>query len=226
MQNALFHPSISIVDHDEPGRLYTFNHSYVSAGVKNVTVEVRNIDGDFAGQPNTQTVSVTFQVLSPLESNWYLNIVSGLTNGILLSPPGMLFVQCSVSHMALKNHAKRLGFLKPSLLQHLPSMHDFAGAVKFGLNCSSCTVLPTAAVAKWDFGDGETSNQSVDSIHLLTSRVFTPTTGTTRSLYTIGVNISNPISYVETTLKVNGVAAQVNRSISQFSSCMMRGSES
>ena len=68
--------------------MYKFNHSYSSDGMKNVTVEVRNVQGVPIGVANFQTASVEIQILHPVENNWNLTISSGLTSGIVLIPSG------------------------------------------------------------------------------------------------------------------------------------------
>ena len=71
-----------------PSQEYTFNHSYSTIGMKNVTVEVRNALGALIGVANIQTASVEIEILDPVGNNWNLTILSGLTNGVLLVPPG------------------------------------------------------------------------------------------------------------------------------------------
>ena len=79
--------------------MYRFHGSYATAGVKNVTVEVRNeqkqkrkrrnaADIVDIGQSSSQEKFVTFEVLHPVKNDWYLIITDGLTNGVVLNPPG------------------------------------------------------------------------------------------------------------------------------------------
>ncbi|CAG0879892.1 unnamed protein product [Darwinula stevensoni] len=169
------------INEADPATLYRFNRSYTSAGVKNVTVEVRNEPkqkrkrrnaGDIVGtgQPSSQKTFVTFEVLYPVKGDWYLAIASGLTHGIVLDPPG---------------------------------------EVTFALNCSSCLDLPTAAVAEWDFGDQKANSQQVDSNQLVMKNVYTTVSGTNRSLYSVRVNMSNAVSSAEIHLNINGVDKQL-----------------
>ena len=80
-----------LVEMVDPAQFYKFNHSYSSIGMKNVTVEVRNAEGALIGVANFQTASVEIEILDPVGNNWNLTVLSGLTNGVVLVPPGTIW---------------------------------------------------------------------------------------------------------------------------------------
>ena len=77
-----------VVDAVDPSQKYNFSHSFETTGAKNISIETRNAMGPLTGDGNSQMVSTQIIVVNSLADDWELTVESGLTDGIVLTPPG------------------------------------------------------------------------------------------------------------------------------------------